>query len=75
MEALNEQDGTAIRVGDGDQAVLLVRHPRHGKRLSIKERDGAVMTLVWNEDYDENPTSFSRIVREVLAAGEKNSGK
>jgi hypothetical protein len=75
VEALNEQDGTAIRVGDGDQAVLLVRHPRHGKRLSIKERDGAVMTLVWNEDYDENPTSFSRIVREVLAAGEKKSGK
>jgi hypothetical protein len=75
VEALNEQDGTAIRVGDGDQAVLLVRHPQHGKGFSIKEKDGEVMTPVWNEDYDENPTSFFRIVREVLAAGERISGK
>lgn len=60
----DKQIRVAIRVRDGIQAVLLVKDPQNGKRLSIKEqKEGEVLTLKWVDIKDEHWAFFDRIVK------------
>ncbi|MCJ1238234.1 hypothetical protein MMC14_006223 [Varicellaria rhodocarpa] len=70
IEALDmgNATATAIRVGDSEEAVLLIRHPEIGKRCSVKKNDGSIVTFDWDDRNYRNLMLFYHTVGEILKA-------
>lgn len=64
MGALNTGNRIAIRVGGGEQAVVLVQSPQHGRTYSIKGKDEKALTQGWLQS---NHADFFQIVHKILA--------
>ena len=77
MEALDmgNTTATAIRVGDSEEAVLLIRHPNIGKKYSIKKKGKDILTYDWDDRNNRNLMLFYHTVDKILKADQNDSRK
>lgn len=70
MRILEERRQTAVFVGDGKNAAIVIHDADGTIRSSVMGEEGMVETLVWEQSHD----SFDRICEDVLKA-DPNTGR